>query len=407
MSSPEPSAGPPLPPRDSLIISKSKSLLMQVALEQSLTAGSFIDTKIYAFSRRRSTGFVDKPLPIYASSRLLRANSTYFDNVFNAGFSESTLTSLRRGFPEDKADFTGEYDYDSDSDLEDEVENSDYDIAETRASQQTPDRVPAANGDTVRQTAPTNAGFMDEQRGWVIVIPDVAFSTLKAAIYFLYTGEVNFTPLCSSESRSSARNLGNGPKCSPKSIYRLADKLSLVDLKEKARANIALQLMPDTIVTELRSSLALMYDDVRDMIVEIACKPVHLPVVLTHTRSWIEELSTGDYPHEASILMALFQKVATLPPNLSPPLRVQSPVYTAYPPTRSSTTSHHERIRNSIDPSMTMRERMVVALSHPNGLYVQCRVCDKYRIRQGHGISGGTTPEDIQHMMCRCPGVQA
>lgn len=60
--------------------SLSKPQLMRVALKHSLSAGFFVDTKIYAFSRRRLDGTVDKPSPIYANSALLRANSSYFDS---------------------------------------------------------------------------------------------------------------------------------------------------------------------------------------------------------------------------------------------------------------------------------------------------------------------------------------
>lgn len=53
---------------------------LQVALERSLETGTFIDTKIYAFSRRRDGLLVDKPLPLFANSELLQASSVYFDN---------------------------------------------------------------------------------------------------------------------------------------------------------------------------------------------------------------------------------------------------------------------------------------------------------------------------------------
>ncbi len=59
--------------------SSDTKVLIQEVLRLSLTDGSFIDTKFYAFSRRRSTGVVDEPLPVYANSEMLRASSRYFD----------------------------------------------------------------------------------------------------------------------------------------------------------------------------------------------------------------------------------------------------------------------------------------------------------------------------------------
>lgn len=57
----------------------TKPQILQLALQQSLQNGPFYDTIIWAFSRRRSDGVVDKPLSIHANSVVLRANSSHFD----------------------------------------------------------------------------------------------------------------------------------------------------------------------------------------------------------------------------------------------------------------------------------------------------------------------------------------
>ena len=55
-------------------------------------------------------------------------------------------------------------------------------------------------------------------------------------MYYLYTGEVSFAPFGSEANRvyrASERpswELGNPPKVSPKSIYRVADKVALPSL---------------------------------------------------------------------------------------------------------------------------------------------------------------------------------
>lgn len=59
--------------------SLNKGVLMKGLLRLSLTDGSFIDTKFYAFSRRRSFGVGDEPLPVYANSDILRVGLKYFD----------------------------------------------------------------------------------------------------------------------------------------------------------------------------------------------------------------------------------------------------------------------------------------------------------------------------------------
>jgi hypothetical protein len=87
---------------------------------------------------------VDEPRPIYANSAILKARSPYFAGrgsslsssvpataymesliVFNGGFKEAKMALLSGGFPADEESFNSEYDYASDSDLEDEQDEED------------------------------------------------------------------------------------------------------------------------------------------------------------------------------------------------------------------------------------------------------------------------------------------
>lgn len=58
----------------------NKKLFTQAAVKHSLLGGAFIDTKFYAFSRKRGSGIVDRPKAVYANSAILRAASKYFDD---------------------------------------------------------------------------------------------------------------------------------------------------------------------------------------------------------------------------------------------------------------------------------------------------------------------------------------
>ncbi|THH23050.1 hypothetical protein EUX98_g8130 [Antrodiella citrinella] len=93
---------------------------LQTAFKTALTGGVFIDTKFYAFSRRRSSGVVDKPLAVYANSSILRAASPYFEGLLARGFEEGKVANIDEDFPSDREALTEDYEYDSDSDLEDE-----------------------------------------------------------------------------------------------------------------------------------------------------------------------------------------------------------------------------------------------------------------------------------------------
>lgn len=106
------------------------------ALKASITSGTFIDTKFYVFSLQDSSGCVGFPRPLYCNSRVLNT-VPYFstckfqkpllcltpDNmvsVFSNGYSEGEMKNLNEGFPSDTPHFAADYDYLSDSDLEDD-----------------------------------------------------------------------------------------------------------------------------------------------------------------------------------------------------------------------------------------------------------------------------------------------
>ncbi|KAI0341441.1 hypothetical protein BDW22DRAFT_1358995 [Trametopsis cervina] len=218
---------------------------MQIALRLSLTGGTFLDTKFYAFSRRRSTGVVGEPLPVYANSDILRASSKYFDGFFEGGFSEAKVAPLQEGFPADKPTFADEYGYESDSDLEDELEsvvdtelqNTNHE-AEIGSSSSDNPKKDADQLDTVeprtdiqlmdRMQDPSFPGTNTEHYGHTILMPDIAYATWKALIFWIYTGEIVFAPLKSQNTATDASKppvLISALPCSPKSMYRLADKV--------------------------------------------------------------------------------------------------------------------------------------------------------------------------------------
>lgn len=85
-----------------------------------------------------------------------------------------------------------------------------------------------------------------------------SFTTYRAMLFYLYTGEITFTPLASSltvavlegkaDDETSRRDylLQKTPRssdevvkpASPHAVYKLADKLDLEDLKDRAKRRI-------------------------------------------------------------------------------------------------------------------------------------------------------------------------
>jgi len=186
-----------------------------------------------------------------------------------------TGENLRSGFPTDIKPYTNGYDYEDDSDLEEGDEEDILDDEPAGAPQVTTEQPGNIEDDIIaieNSDAKTNepseiisvsdldslfSGSPDaggEARtapsahtGQIVIIEDVAFVTsvgflpvdayteimcnrFQALLRYLYTGEIEFAPWGSTERRG-ARSLEKisesygMPKPSPKSIYRLADKV--------------------------------------------------------------------------------------------------------------------------------------------------------------------------------------
>ncbi|KAF7790011.1 hypothetical protein EIP86_000959 [Pleurotus ostreatoroseus] len=219
-----------------------KKLVTQAAIKHSLAGGSFIDTKFYAFSRKRASGVVDTPKAVYANSAILSASSKYFDGLLGGMFRESADTFLDAPFAGDRDSFTHEYEYLSDSDLDSEEE----DIADSQPSEEV----------NVEQC---NEGVVDTSK-----VKATSQFCLQAVtvIFYLYTEEVAFAPLKSqnvqSTQSSDPSSLYEAPLCSPKSMYRIADKYDLDELKTKALDDIKAKLTAENIVEELFSTVTSM-----------------------------------------------------------------------------------------------------------------------------------------------------
>ncbi|TEB39742.1 hypothetical protein FA13DRAFT_1619132 [Coprinellus micaceus] len=141
-----------------------------------------------------------------------------------------------------------------------------------------------------------------------VMITDVAYSTYKAILYYIYTDIIVFAPLSSSFSNSKLKTPPRtplirqnstasesssgylGPKrsngdppttraewiaewmkdnparpapCSAKAVYRVADKLDLGDLKERASKHIFKSLTVDNIAYEVFSPFAAVFEEIR------------------------------------------------------------------------------------------------------------------------------------------------
>ena len=204
--------------------------------------------------------------------------------MFSDGFSEGQTRDINDGFPAHSHPYADEYDYMSDSDLEDGCSSSgeDEELHENCGSQNEnredtlPTNVPTspppppspveANEEAqndkksfhfpfdIRPLANTiySPDNKYSRMGKVAIIRDMGAVTYvqygfthsesrfsftnhsyEAFLYFLYTGEMNFAPLSSdprypppAQSRAGDWSMGRLPSPSAKSVYRLADKVA-------------------------------------------------------------------------------------------------------------------------------------------------------------------------------------
>ena len=121
-----------------------------------------------------------------------------------------------------------------------------------------------------------------------VVITEGSYRTYSAALVWLQTGHIEFAPLSSRsdtdvdngayDDESESSNAGAlcasaDPqprlvlaRASPKSVYRLADLLSLDTLKSLAFANFVSQLTAASAAFELYSEAATTYPELRDVV---------------------------------------------------------------------------------------------------------------------------------------------
>ncbi|KAH9938934.1 hypothetical protein B0H21DRAFT_825334 [Amylocystis lapponica] len=268
---------------------------LQEALKASLSSPVFLDVKFFAFSRRtlREDGTirVDRPRSVLAIGSVLQRNE-YFDKLLSSGFSESTRRgSLESAFPQNEESYLDDYDYDEDSDL-DENEAADDLMSE--------------------DVTDARAGASDTSPGQCrqVVLRDVAYQTLRAFVFYLYTQRVNFLPLRSEGGTGRAAEVARAltdpkavPPCSPKSMYRLADKYEIPELQRLAFTAIHSKLSIKNIVEESFSKFTARYEVVRD--VEINYLRSNYAEVADSLDKITDRLVSGELPHAREVLRRL------------------------------------------------------------------------------------------------------
>lgn len=307
--------------------------LLFKTLEASLTSADFRDTVFYLYLRT-SSGFVEFPRPVFANSGMLATIVPYFKMLLGGDSVEANTTRLHDTSGSahllDERLSVEEYGYECDSDLD--VTEEEWNGDDDQHNQEAHDSEGIQNGEvgweSIRSSSEASVNDSDDPAsatpgklpGFLrkICVKDVAFKTWKALVFYTYTGRISFAPLRSQPPTSTHFHHGSSdyaPMCSPKSMYRLADKYDLKVLKEQARTDIQSKIIAQNVVPELFSTFASRYPDVRNLLTEIYVAHCDHPNITTAMPVWIGKVVRGELPHAEdalnAILRALAQKLHT------------------------------------------------------------------------------------------------
>lgn len=310
---------------------------LESALAASVSDGTFVDVELSLFSRRLAAGKVGHPRPVYANSAVLKRASSYFHGLLEGGFVEGDVYAGSPSFPTS----TDEYDYESDSDLEDDgIDETDVENERevARGSEDAPPSPQA--GDETRKgkeiARPHSTPARETSRPGLrrVMIKNSAFNTWQWVIVYMYTGQVVFAQLKSQglDDRASHRaqyrsNFPNHPlPCSPKSMYRLADILGLDDLKTRAIADFETKLSMANIYTELFTKFSSRNDAILHAGITFFEDHCMDTSALPPLQRKLELISAGDFTHGVPVVLSLFnacisinKKKKTSPSASKPP----------------------------------------------------------------------------------------
>lgn len=142
--------------------------------------------------------------------------------------------------------------------------------------------------------------------GSVKPIKDVAYSTLKSLIAWIYTGKISFKPL---------KSVGPIPRdpnaCSAKSMYRLATRAGVDELKKLAFDNLRSQLTEENVVYELFSTFSRDNSEVLEMELTVLLKYFSTTRVRAEWENMIDAVFDGGMLHGVIIIKRVTHRLAS------------------------------------------------------------------------------------------------
>jgi len=279
-----------------------------------MKGGKFADVELALYTRRTKTGSPYQPYVLAVNKRLLSAASSGFERyVFG---NEVNISS---------DGYTG------DSDLEEDGEV----VVESGGADDVPERTPRQFSHSSAKGAASYDfdSLSDDDEGHTLpprssgkrnhlqekTLQDGAFRTWQAMVLYLYDfdDQVKFKPLRSSPTDKRLPSL-DAWACSPKSMYRLANKFKLHDLESSAKESIKGSLTADNIVQELFSDFTWRYPNILQMEVEIFSQHSRNAAVDQAFKVVFDKVAAGEFPHSSVVLKYLFTTLISKSNSASP-----------------------------------------------------------------------------------------
>ncbi|EIW82767.1 hypothetical protein CONPUDRAFT_151827 [Coniophora puteana RWD-64-598 SS2] len=284
------------------------------ALARSLSSGTFIDMQFNTFTRMRKVGNQQRlcrPLPLYAASSALKGVEACGVDIAGTNWSSLLSTSDHgRSF----VDAGNEYEEDSDFDPDEHIIEEVVEKVHGTLVSNTSDTMSVGSSEFSDLTSDGLAMATYPSVSRTVLVTGAAYKTWKAFLFYAYTGQTNLSSLTSCNVSEELQALpadrtedsrSECPRCSPKSMYRLAHKLQLESLKQIAFQEIRRNLKNENILTEVLSKFTSRYPEIRDMETDFLLAHRHEKGVMDTLPGKMERVMRGEMPHCKEVLTAI------------------------------------------------------------------------------------------------------
>lgn len=307
-------------------------------LRKLLLAKDINDVHFHVFSRR-SKSRVLGPCVLNANTTVLKSSSEYFADLFSSDVIPASTATMNITTTDEIFDGIdlSEYGYESDSDLEDDTDTivSPTQI-QVRAGSGRDNKDPGTcvptmlnvekDDEFLQRKVANSIGLSSEGSasmqpngmlqalggGCHIFVKDAAFRTWYCLLHFLYMGTVEFSPLKSSGPHGSRRfycNTSRVPECSARSMYRLATKLNIDELRDLAFDSICRDIDENNLLRELASGFTGRHPAVLEMELDLLSQKIASAPIVEGLPKLLTRISQKELSHGANIMIGFYMRI--------------------------------------------------------------------------------------------------